>query len=51
MGPAQVEPPIGRGDMYEAVDWMIEKLSKDDSMNTLRARWKKLDQAEKDELM
>ena len=50
MGPAQVEPPRGRGDKYEACDWMFEQIVKEENMCGLKARWAKLGQAEKDEI-
>ena len=44
-GSAQVEAPVGRGDKYEACDWMFEQLVKEDCMCGLKARWAKLGQA------
>ena len=50
MGPVQVKPPSGRGDKFEAVDFMWAKIQKADQMAILRARFEKLDEEAKEEL-
>ena len=50
MGPVQVKLPSGRGDKYEAVDFIWRKITDDDHMNIMRAKFEKLEPAEVAEL-
>ena len=50
MGPCQVQPRVGRGDQNEDIEWVLREFIKQESFATFKAKFNKLDAAEKAEL-
>ena len=50
MGPSLVKPPVGRGDMFEATDWMFDQLIEEDSLSAFKVKWDKLDEDDQAEI-